>query len=119
MSHDSIETDLFEINWVNVSPTLKGKILKEYVSYANVSIKATSASGSYLANIRTLLIILSLSFTMALRNIDNKSIILTIIGFQFFKTLVSKLFEAKTSVAFNNSKKDFSNSLEKKLKSRL
>ena len=119
MSHDAAETELFEVNWTNVSPTLKEKIFKEYIRCANLSIKSTTASGSYSANIRTLLIMLSLSFTLALQDIENKSIILTIIGFQFFKTLVSKLFEAEMRALMNNSKKDFYNLLKIKLKSRL
>lgn len=115
MNPDSIDSNLFEIDWTNTSPRVKKEVLEYHVHRTDVSRRADEATGAYIANFRTLAMLLLVSLGMSLYGAENRSILLTVTSLQFIKTLMSKLFEASMLTALDIAKKDFSKFLKRKL----
>jgi len=115
MKSDSNDLDLLELDWENISSELKEEILKEHIQYIALSRKVIGAAGSYVANMRTLILMLLVSFILVLQGAENRTIVLTIISLQFLKTLFSRLFEANLNAAHVESQKNFIKFLKKKL----
>lgn len=114
MNSEIVDINLYEIDWSNVSPELKKEILEYRVHCTTVSRRAIEAQGAYIANFRTLSILLMVSMGMSLYGIDNRSIVLTVASIQFIKTLLSKLFEMSMFSAVEIARKEFANFLKRK-----
>lgn len=113
---EDFELDMLEIDWSSLSGKDKDDIINEHVNYVIISRRVVEANGAYLANIRSLILLLFTAFIMALLKIDNRSIALTIIGLQFTKTLLSRLVESNVVEISKLAKQNLSTSLLKKVK---
>jgi hypothetical protein len=111
------EFDIFELDWASFSERDKDDIIKEHINYVILSRRVVEANGAYLANIRSLILLLFTAFVMALFKVDNRTIALTIMGLQFVKTLLSRLVEANVLEVSRLAKENLSNFLSKKVKS--
>jgi len=114
METDSDELNLFELDWTNIPEKTKEEILKEHIQCVSLSRRAVSATGSYVANMRTLFMMLIVSLLMVVNGAENRAVVLTIVSLQFIKTLFSRLFEANLTLALNIAKKDFIQFLKRK-----
>lgn len=101
------EIDISTIDWASLSESDKNTIINKHINYINVSRCAFSASGSYVSNIRSLLCMMVITFIMSFLLTNNKTIIITLIGLQFIKTIFSKLFENYLLGTVNVVKEDF------------
>lgn len=115
MNSEFAESSLFEVDWTNISSESKREILEHHIHYINVSRRTVGASGAYLANFRTLVMILLVAMSMSLSGFENRTIVLTIASLQFAKTILARLFEASMFTALDIARKDFSKFLKRKL----
>ena len=103
MQPEPAEVNLFELDWSNISPKAREEILSEHVHCVNLARKAVNAEGAYIANLRSLIVMLTVSMAMAIYGAENRTIALTLVSMQFIKTLVSRLFsffDAHDSIIF-------------------
>jgi hypothetical protein len=100
------EANIFSIDWASLSEEDRLSIISEHIHYVSISRKAINAKGFHSANFRALFLMLLLGLSMSLLQVDNGTIILVMIGFQFLRTLISQLFEASLSSAVDISKKE-------------
>jgi hypothetical protein len=117
MQHEPVEVNLFEINWPNISPKVRKEILDQHIRYVNLSRKTVNAGGAYTANLRSLVVMLIASLAMAIFGIENRTIVLTLMGIQFSKTLAARLFEVTLHDATDIAQKDFKSFVTDKMKS--
>jgi hypothetical protein len=113
---EDFELDMLEIDWSSLSEKDKDDVINEHVNYVIISRRVVEANGAYLANIRSLSLLLFTAFIMALLKIDNRSIALTIMGLQFIKTLLSRLVESNVVEISKLARQNLSTSLLKKVK---
>ena len=95
MQPEPAEVNLFELDWSNISPKVREEVLGEHVRYVNLTRKVVKANGAYIANLRSLVAMLTVSMAMAIYGAENRTIALTLVSMQFVKTLISRLFEGK------------------------
>lgn len=116
MKVKSNELDLFEIlkDWTNVSETTKKEILREHTQCVSLSRQVVGASSSYNTNMRSLTMMLFSSLALVLLGVENKTIVLLIVGMQFVKTLFSKLLELNVNTALEVAKNNFIQLLKRK-----
>jgi hypothetical protein len=114
MNDEIVETDLLELDWENISEKEKKQIIYEYSRYVNLEKRTISAAGSYVANIRSLVTMLLASLIMALQGFENRTIALTIVGFQFIKTIFSRLMESYLRDLFQTTKQEFITFIKRK-----
>jgi phage terminase large subunit-like protein len=107
MQPESSEVNLFELDWSNISPKFREEILIEHVRCVNLARKVVNAEGAYVANLRSLVIMLTVSMAMAIYGAENRTIALTLVSIQFLKTLASRLFEASLQTATDIAQKEF------------
>jgi hypothetical protein len=107
MQPEPAEVNLFELDWSNISPKAREEILSEHVHCVNLARKAVNAEGAYIANLRSLIVMLTVSMAMAIYGAENRTIALTLVSMQFIKTLVSRLFEASLQTATDIAQKEF------------
>jgi len=108
-AEDSSELSIFDIDWASLSEEDRLAIISEHIHYVNLSRKAINTKGFHSANFRSLFLMLLFGLTMSLWEVDNKTIILTMIGVQFLRTVVSQFFEASLFSALDIAKKDLAN----------
>ena len=114
MKADSNELNLFEIDWTSIPENIKNEILREHIHCVSLSRRAVGATGAYVANMRSLIMMLFLSLALVLQGAENRTIVLTIVSLQFAKTFFSRLFEANLLTALEIAKKDFIQFLKRK-----
>lgn len=111
-------SEIYEMDWSSYTAEEKRKLIETHINYVKLSRQAVGASGSYISNIRSLLLMLTVVIVMMLLDSDNKSIILAMSGLQFLKTLFSRLFEVNLLNVLEIAKNDmfrFMNKDNKKL----
>lgn len=116
LEEEDLELDIFEMDWSSLSKRDKDDIVNKHVDYIAMSRRQVESSGAYLANIRSLTLLLFSAFVLALLKVDNRTIALSIIGLQFIKTLLSRLIEASTLETSRSAKENLSSILLKKVK---
>lgn len=114
MKTESGELNLFEVDWTNVPEGTKEEILKEHIHCITLSRRTVGATGSYIANIRSLMMMLFVSLALSLQGAENRTIVLTIVSLQFAKTLFARLFEANLSTALEEARNNFTKFLKRK-----
>lgn len=90
---DDTVFDIYDVNWSTIPQKEKKEIIDQHVRYIKLSRSVVGATSSYIANIRSLFLLLFSAMIMALIGIDNKSIVLGILFMQFLKTIITRLFE--------------------------
>lgn len=116
MNDDPSENEVFNTDWTSISEQEKAHIISKHLDFIELSRKAVAASSSYAANIRSLILMMLITLVGIIRSSDNKHIVLSIIGFQFLKTIFSRFFEVSVHTSANLSKKDLSDFLAKSSK---
>lgn len=114
MQPEPAEVNLFELDWSNISPKVREEVLGEHVRYVNLTRKVVKADGAYIANLRSLVAMLTVSMAMAIYGAENKTIALTLVSVQFVKTLISRLFEASLQTATDIAQKEFVTFMKRK-----
>lgn len=114
MKADSGELDLFDIDWTSVPEHTKEEILKGHINCITLARRTVGATGSYIANVRSLMMMLFISLALSLQGAENRTIVLTIVSLQFAKTLFARLFEANLNTALEDARKDFTKFLKRK-----
>jgi len=106
MNSDDSDTvfDVYDINWSNVPQKEKKEIIDQHIRYIKLSRSVVGATSSYLANIRTLFLMLFLVMLLAIIDVDNKNIILSILFLQFLKTIITRVFEVNLTRLLDDSK---------------
>lgn len=113
---DDSDVNIFDIDWVLLSESDKSAIITEHVRYINLSRKAVHATGSYLSNIRSLILMMTICLIMSLLDLENKTIILFLIGSQFFKSLISKLAESDLYTSADDAKNELSEFMQRMIR---
>lgn len=106
MSKDDDDTvfDIYDINWSTIPQKEKKEIVDQHVRYIKLSRSVVGATSSYVANIRSLFLLLFSVMVMALIGIDNKNIILGILFLQFLKTIITRMFEVNLTNLLDDAK---------------
>jgi len=112
------DADIFDIDWSSLSKLEKSDIVMKHLQYVNLSRKVVSASGSYSANINTLLMMMFMTLIMSINGLENKTIVVSIIATQFAKSIFSRLFEANLFMVLNSSKEELSKFILERLNKR-
>ena len=110
---DDSEVNIFDIDWSLLSESDKSAIITEHVRYVNLSRKVVHATGSYLSNIRSLILMMTICLTMPLLNLENRTIILFLIGSQFLKSIISKLAESDLYTSADVAKNELSEFMQR------
>lgn len=118
MKIEEAEIDIFSIDWASLPEEDKVAIISEHVHYINLSRKLVNIKGYHSANFRTLFLMLTMGLVMSLLGLENKSIILSMIAVQLFRTIISQLFEASLSTALKIAKKDLASFINRKTQTR-
>lgn len=84
------EEHLIEVDWENISNEDKIKILAQQATYANISIKFVHLLAIHGADVRNLLTSLALALILGFLSVDNKNIILALLGMQIFFAVISR-----------------------------
>jgi len=116
LEEKDLELDVFEMDWSSLSKRDRDDIVNKHIDYVILSRRQVESSGAYLANIRSLTMLLFFALVLALLKVDNRAIALSIIGLQFAKTLLSRLIEAYTLETSLLAKENLSSILLKKVK---
>lgn len=106
MNKDDDDTvfDIYEVNWSTIPQKEKKEIIDQHVRYIKLSRSVVGASSSYLANIRSLFLLLFSAMVMAIIGVDNKNIILGILFLQFLKTIITRMFEVNLTNLLDDAK---------------
>ena len=112
------DADIFDIDWSSLSKLEKSDIVMKHLQYVNLSRKVVTASGSYSANINTLLMMMFMTLIMSINGVENKTIVVSIIATQFAKSIFSRLFEANLFMMLNSSKEELSKFILERLNKR-
>ena len=110
------EIDIFDLDWSSLSENDKKKIIDGHINYVDASRKTVRANGSYVANMRSLILMLLVSLIMSIQGVENRIIVLTITSVQFAKTVLSRLFEASLQIRLHEIKKEITQFLTRKFK---
>ena len=111
----SKDLDILSLDWSSLSESDKLQIITEHVNYVDMSRRAVSAAGSYTSNIRSLTLMMFVTLVCIINSIENRTIVLSIIGLQFIKTVFSRLFEVSIVSALEIEKKKLSEFIMKKV----
>ena len=112
----NIDTEIFKFDWSALTKNDQEQISDEYSHYIELSRQTVASTAACVANIRSLFLMMLIAIILSLQELDNKSIIMTIIAIQFIKAIFSRMFEATLHAGFEIAKKDFSNFITRKLK---
>jgi hypothetical protein len=106
MNSDDSDTvfDVYDINWSSVPQKEKKEIIDQHIRYIKLSRSVVGATSSYIANIRSLFLMLFLVMLLAIIDVDNKSIILSILFLQFLKTIITRVFEVNLTRLLDDAK---------------
>jgi len=106
MNSDDSDTvfDVYDINWSNVPQKEKKEIIDQHIRYIKLSRSVVGATSSYLANIRTLFLMLFSVMLLAIIGVDNRNIILSILFLQFLKTIITRMFEVNLTKLLDDAK---------------
>jgi hypothetical protein len=106
MNSDDNDTvfDVYDINWSSVPQKEKKEIIDQHIRYIKLSRSVVGATSSYIANIRSLFLMLFLVMLLAIIDVDNKSIILSILFLQFLKTIITRVFEVNLTRLLDDAK---------------
>ena len=116
MSDKKKDADIFDVDWGLLSKVERDDVIDYHMHYVNLTKKAVGASGSYISNIRSLMLMLFVSLVLVLQHVESRTIVLTIISLQFIKAFLSKLIEANLFAAVSIAKRDLQDFLYEKLK---
>lgn len=110
------EPNLFELDWASMPESIKSKVLNEYIRYTSLSRRIIGVTGSYKANLRSLMIMLFISLALTLNGAENRTIVLAIVSLQFLKTLFTRIFEANLHATLDLANKNFIDFLNRTLR---
>lgn len=105
-TEDSAETSIFDLDWAALSESQKSAIIIEHVKLIEATRRATRASGAHISNIRSLFLMMLIALAMGIQEFDNKTIILTMIGFQLLKSLSTRLIEVRLQSLVEKAKQE-------------
>ena len=107
--------DFFNTDWTSIPEKEKSEIISRHVEFVDVSRRAVGASGSYVANMRSLMLMMTVTLVCLIRSSENRTIVLSIIGFQFIKTIFSRFFEVSLRSSVDVARKNLVEIVMKKL----
>lgn len=110
------DIDIFNIDWALLPPSDKTNITTKHIRYIKLSRHAAYISGTSSSNISSLILMMFASLTLSLLNLENKTIILSLISIQFFKSIILKLVAISTIYSTNILKNDLNNLIQQKMK---
>lgn len=110
------DINFFLTDWNSLPEKTKSKIISEHTNFVILSRRLSNIRGFHSSNFRTLFFTLALCLGMSLLEVDNRTILLTILGVQFFRTIVSQLLEKSLSLIFEESRKSLIENYNKNVK---
>lgn len=93
---NSVEKEAIGVKWSNVPDEERVKLLDMYYDHLVSSKIAMVSVSGFNTNARTLFLLMSLALLLAILQVDNRTIVTSLLSFQFLKTMFSKLIETKT-----------------------
>lgn len=108
------EASLFDIDWTSIEDAEKIEILMEHFKFVDLSRQSVRVSGGANSNIRSLLFSMIIALVMGLNDVDNKTIVITILGMLFVRTVFSKLLEFGMRLKIESAKRDLAQFMAKK-----
>ena len=114
-SEDVPETEIFSLDWSAFSENDRFEIISHHINYVDISRKAVGASGSYIANIRSLMMMMFITLVCIINSAENRTIVLSLIGFQFLKTFLSKMLESGMIETVEVARKNLTDAILKKM----
>lgn len=108
--------DIFDIDWSLLSDEDKQNIIFEHIKLVEISRRAVRVGGAANSNVRSLLFSMLLALVLGLQDIDNKTIVLSILGFLFIKSTITKFAEFGAHLMLENKRKDLSDYIHRKIK---
>ena len=107
VQHESFETNLSSLDLTNVSKKDKEELFVAQDRYISLSKKVMCTDAASNANLGSLLTMLTILMAMAIYGIENRTIIITLVGLQFIKALTSKLIAIVIQISLDIAKEDF------------
>ena len=107
MQHESFETNLSSLDLTNVSKIDTEELFVAQDRYISLSKKVMCTDAASNANLGSLLTMLTILMAMAIYGIENRTIIITLVGLQFIKALTSKLIAIVIQISLDIAKEDF------------
>lgn len=107
--------DFFDTDWTSIPEKEKAEIISRHVHFIDMSRRAAGASGSYISNIRSLVLMMFITLICLILSTENRTIVLSVMGFQFIKTIFSRFFEISLRVAVGSARKSLLEIVVKKL----
>ena len=105
-----------DIDWALLPHSDKADITTKYIQYIKLSRHTAYINGNSFSNISSLILMMFVSLTLSLLNLENKTIILSLISIQFFKSIILKLVATSTVYSTNILKNDLNNLIQQKTK---
>lgn len=106
------EINIFDTDLSSFSNSEKLVLINKHSNYQLIKEKVINVNGSYIANIRTLMLMLFIAMLFSIQKYENRTILLTIISLQFIKSLFSKLLEVGLNESAETAKNDFKKALK-------
>jgi hypothetical protein len=107
VQHESFETNLSNLDLTNASKKDKEELFIAQDRCISLSKKVMCTDAASDANLGSLLTMLAILMAMAIYGIENRTIIITLVGLQFIKALTSKLIAIVIRASFDIAKEDF------------
>ena len=107
VQHESFETNLSNLDLTNASKKDKEELFIAQDRCISLSKKVMCTDAASDANLGSLLTMLAILMAMAIYGIENRTIIITLVGLQFIKALTSKLIAIVIRASLDIAKEDF------------
>lgn len=114
MESESHVERVFNTDWTSVSESEKADMISKHVHLVEMSTRASNATSAYVANMRSLILMMFITLVCIIRSTDNRSVVLSIIGCQFIKTIFSRFFEVSLKTSTDIEKKNLFDLVKKK-----
>lgn len=116
LEDNAVESEVFKVNWAEVSTDERVRLLNLFSDYVASSRMAMVSVAGFNTNSRTLFVMMTLALALATLQIENKTIVASLLILQFAKTMLSKFVESKTIEASMESQEQLKNTLQKMAK---
>ena len=116
MSPEKFEQELMQIDWLSLSEDEKNDLIIKQTDYINLSRKFIQVFASHSTDVKNLVTSMFLILVLNFFDVDNKHIILLVLGFQILSTIASKASQTMIIEQLETSKKNYIDALRKKKK---
>ena len=114
----SFEEAVFAIDWSSINEADRSRITQRYANYVSSSRMAIVSVSGFNTNARSLFTLMVLALALALAQVNNRSIVVSLLLLQMVKTLFSRFVETTAINAMKKTQEKLLEALEKVAKTR-